>query len=634
MVDGMVVNSLWTGDASVVAALPISEVDHVEIVYGPASAVYGANAFMGVVNVITIAGLDDDDTRFRLGVTTGSYHFRRLDQRIVDGLLVHDEGGLRLTVAARLGLNWTDAEAGERFEYTRAQYANDEALWGDYLEFENLARGTRSPVNQYGLDVRLRAGDLEVGAMALSLVTGYGLVYPTDAAQPYAQWIQYERAAHASYRAELTEKVTSRSRFRLRESGIDNASYFLSGYNTALEGQPEARITELSYWQARNRSASFQEDVEAEVTDELAVLAGARYARKELQGAYDIAVGPYLRPGEVDAGDPDLLPRPPADDLESVERPLTDDYGVYAQARYRRAGILSPCDAHALHAGVRYDWSSVFGDEHSPTVRVGYVGEFDGKHGLFLGKLLYGEGFHEPNPRQLYGGWLGSGSDPSLRPESSRTVEVNGSHTTDRVSNLVSAYYVGNYDTITQFAGGATNKGKRTVLGVDYHLRALLRPPGVDSLSVWAYYSFIWSEELTFDAADQEVRAPIGDLAAHKVWLGATAQLRGRYTATVRSRGVATRETVATNPVPEIPGYVLFDANLAVDRVAGWPMRVALRVDNLLGTRYSHPGIRTADSGEEPGSWNGLVWNGSAGFYNSRLPQPGRSVMFTVGLDL
>src|SRR5262245_4084701 len=50
MVDGMVINSLWSGDASVAAALPITEIDHVEIVYGPASAVWGANAFMGVVN--------------------------------------------------------------------------------------------------------------------------------------------------------------------------------------------------------------------------------------------------------------------------------------------------------------------------------------------------------------------------------------------------------------------------------------------------------------------------------------------------------------------------------------------------------------------------------------------------------
>ena len=66
---------------------------------------------------------------------------------------------------------------------------------------------------------------------------------------------------------------------------------------------------------------------------------------------------------------------------------------------------------------------------------------------------------------------------------------------------------------------------------VESSLQALLRPPGFDSLSLWGYYSFIWSEELTFDAADQEVRAPIGDLADHKAWLGGTART-GRVTST------------------------------------------------------------------------------------------------------
>jgi outer membrane cobalamin receptor len=310
-----------------------------------------------------------------------------------------------------------------------------------------------------------------------------------------------------------------------------------------------------------------------------------------------------------------------------------DAVGAYAQVRYRREHLLSRCDAHALHAGVRYDHNSVFGRAHSPTLRLGYVGELDGTAGLFVGKLLYGEGFHEPNPRQLYGGWLGSGSDPALEPEASRTFEVNVSHTTERISNLISAYYVNNYDTIVQFAGGAANKGRRTVFGVDWHGQALFRAPGVDRISLWAFYSYIWSEELTFYAAGAEQEAPIGDLAAHKAWLGGTVE-RGRYRATLRARAIADRETVATNPVREIGGHVIVDTTLGADQVAGTPLSLRLRVDNLIGTGYSHPGIRTADSGDEPGRFVGDRWIGSAGYYNSRLPQPGRSVWLTLGLDL
>jgi outer membrane cobalamin receptor len=629
MVDGMVVNSLWSGDGSVAAALPISEIDHVEIVYGPASAVYGANAFMGVVNVITLTGAHRDENIVRVRATTGSFHGDRADRRILDGVVSQALGdGVRLTIGGRLALNATDATAASGFEYSRGSYATDPALWGGYLEFQNLARGARSPIDQYGLDVRLTAGNLELGVTELSLETGYGLVYATDRVQPYARWIQRERSAYASYSAELGRGATSRSMVRVRDSGIASPSYFLSGFD---EGTPAGRVLEVSYWQAANRAISASEDVEVE-RGPLSLVAGARYERKDLQSAYDVTIGPHLAPGDVDADV--TLPAPPSDALRAVERPITDDYGVYAQARLRRAHVFGQTDTHALHVGVRYDYNSAYGAAHSPTLRLGYVGEVDTCRGLFLGKLLYGEGFQEPTPRQLYGGWLGSGSSPSLRPENSRTVELNLSHTTDHVSNLISAYYVQNYDTITQFAGGASNKGKRKVIGVDYHLRALVRPRHFDSLSVWAYYSYLWSQELSYDANDQEVRAPIGDLATHQIWLGATAQLAGRVTATLRARGVGDRATVATNPVRSINGAVIFDATVRVEHVGTKALSLALSGQNLLGTRHSDPGIRTADSGDTPGAWVGGQWQGSAGYYNSRLPQPGRLIMLTLGLDL
>ena len=63
-------------------------------------------------------------------------------------------------------------------------------------------------------------------------------------------------------------------------------------------------------------------------------------------------------------------------------------------------------------------------------------------------------------------------------------------------------------------------------------------------------------------------------------------------------------------------------------------LSLTLRVDNVLDERYSHPGIRTADSGNTPGAWTAPgVWDGSDGWYSSRLPQPGRRLLLTLGLD-
>ncbi|HTJ44039.1 MAG TPA: TonB-dependent receptor [Kofleriaceae bacterium] len=627
LLDGQVTNSLWSGDASAAAAIPMSEIDHVEIVYGPVSAVYGANAFMGVVNVITIAGAGKGGTQAHVRVSAGSYHGSRLDRRILDGVIVEDKGDIKLSIAGRIGLNWTDAGAAERFEYTQSAYANDPALWGGYLGFQNLARGASSPIDEYGLDARLVMGNLELGAYELSLATGYGYEYPTDQAQPYAIWHQRERSVYAAHKDELEQGVTSRTMLRWRDSGIPNDSYYLSGFEAG--GQ---RVVEASYWQAHNRSTALTEDVDVEKWDWLALAAGASYEHRDLANAYDINAGPDLPPSMVTQ---DVhLPSPVPNDLSSIERPQRDVYGAYAQARARRAHVFGEHDTHALHLGVRYDWDSLFGAGQSPSIRIGYVGELETCRGLVLAKLLYGTGWQEPNPRQLYGGWLGSGSNPTLRPEHSRTFELDLSHTTENLLNLVSAWYAQDYDTIVQFAGGASNKGKRDVIGVDYQFRALWRPKHVDSLSVWGYYSYLWSRELVFDASGGSTYKPIGDLATHKLWLGATAKIDKRITATLRSRAYSDRNTVATNPLGTINGAWIFDGHVQIDHVGTHALSLALTIDNLLGTAYSDPGIRTADSGDEPGHWNGQAWVGSAGFYNSRLPQPGRLIMVTVGLDL
>ena len=53
LVDGVEENDLWSNVAYISRQYPISNIKRVEIIYGPASTMYGANAFVGVINVIT-----------------------------------------------------------------------------------------------------------------------------------------------------------------------------------------------------------------------------------------------------------------------------------------------------------------------------------------------------------------------------------------------------------------------------------------------------------------------------------------------------------------------------------------------------------------------------------------------------
>jgi outer membrane receptor for ferrienterochelin and colicins len=630
MIDGIVTNSVWTTDASHAVAVPMSMIDHIEVVYGPTSVVYGANAVMGVINIVTTGSGEADGTSARIRVSAGSYHGDRFDQRVLDGRVVHRHGDLRLSLAGRVALGWTDSEAAERFEYTQSSYADDPALWGEYLRYEQLARGADSPIEQYGLDARLGIGGLEIVARQLTLGTGYGTVYPTDRVQPFARWLQQEREVYASHHATLGRGLTARTLARVRSSGINRDSYYLQGFaETPVGGATPVWVTEVSYWQAINLAYSLAHDLDWQPLPWLTVQGGLKVERRDLARTYDVSANAHLRPPEVDL-ETTPLPAPLDDARRGPDRAYQDDYGAYLQGRVERRGLLAGRDVHAIHVGARADHNSQFGAHHSPTLRLGYVGELPTGAGTFLAKLLYGEAFHEPNPRQLYGGWPGSGSDIALEPESSRTLEINLSHASSKVSSLVSGYYVRNAGTIRLFGGGADRRGRTDVVGVDAHLQLLVRPPGTDFVRVWAYYSYLWSDE---DKMDPVADGPIGDIASHKGWLGATTQVAGRFSATLRGRAVSARETVASNPIREVGRYAVLDATARVDRVIDDRASLTVRVDNLTGQAYSHPGIRTADGGEVPGHWEGDAWIGSAGYYNSRLPQPGRRVMITVGVE-
>ena len=58
LVDGVEQNDLHSNTAHISRQFPLTNIDRVEVVYGPASTMYGANAFLGVINVIT---KDPDD---------------------------------------------------------------------------------------------------------------------------------------------------------------------------------------------------------------------------------------------------------------------------------------------------------------------------------------------------------------------------------------------------------------------------------------------------------------------------------------------------------------------------------------------------------------------------------------------
>ncbi|MEO6325159.1 MAG: TonB-dependent receptor [Thermoanaerobaculia bacterium] len=617
LVDGMVMNHLYYNTADVLVTMPLSNIDRVEVVYGPASSVYGANAFMGVINVITSNDRKENGTSVRATLSGGSSA-----ARIVDANVLYRKDDLRVSATVRLDNGDLDTSHIESYEYTRNRYTADRRLWGGIVDNPNLGGSFLSHRKQRGVDLRVGLGTIELGVQYFNLNSGYGLVYATDRVQNNAVWARPDLNLFLRDQRTLNAQWSSSTLLRYRKSDLSSDSYFVES-NPAPAGAAPAQLVDVSYWQALNSSWSLFQDFEFRATQALVLTGGLKYEQKDLQKAYDVHYGPSIPAAQLNASTYPY-PTPAFPTPVAQNRITTEDIGVYVQGKYR-------IDAHhQLNLGIRNDHNSEYGS--AATIRAGYVGHF----GPWSAKALYGEAFQEPNPRLLYGGWTGSGSDPNLEPERSRTVEVSASYQKSSVQALLSAYTIRNAGTIVNTAQGARNLGDRRVFGVDAHLQAFIKTPGFSQpLRVWVYYSSILqADEKRFDAAGQESTGRIGDLARDRVTLGATALVTRKLSATLRGRYIGRRTTVESNPVRSVPASFIADLTLSANDLLLRGLGFAVKVTNLADAEVFDPGIRDADAGTTPGAFDEEGrWHGSNGFFNSLLPQPGRAVVISARLD-
>ena len=61
-IDGIEENDLWSNSVWLSRQYPLSNVKRVEVIYGPSANIYGANAFLGVINIVT---KDADDILYQ-----------------------------------------------------------------------------------------------------------------------------------------------------------------------------------------------------------------------------------------------------------------------------------------------------------------------------------------------------------------------------------------------------------------------------------------------------------------------------------------------------------------------------------------------------------------------------------------
>lgn len=369
LVDGIQINELNSGGFYAGGQFNLANVQQIEVLYGPASAMYGTNAVSGIINLITRAPESAEGGKvnaavgtFDTGLVDVRYGAHAPDGRsgfVLAGMYKHsDKANLR----GREGDgNWTNAV--DTFETDMAldgRFRVGAFTGGFNLQDKNASRATVQktagfPLSDHGVNWHIRFANL---------------------------WAAYTYDSRPTW--SLRSTVYLRDSTVLRDStpiielptgsspGLQERTYRpgrLIGSETRLQWTPSSRL-----------SASV----------------GLVLERERLSQTFSTS----------ESNSATEWPPAPPSPLRTADHLVS----VYAQAQLPLWKSLD------LFLGIRHDDSSFYGTVNTP--RAGLV--FN--RGRFTAKALYMEAFRAPKPWDFTDG-LGN---PGLEPETMRSHELSG----------------------------------------------------------------------------------------------------------------------------------------------------------------------------------------------------------------
>ncbi|BDG06920.1 TonB-dependent receptor plug domain-containing protein [Anaeromyxobacter paludicola] len=378
LVDGHAVNEPWDGTAYFdrSAAIPIDLVDHVEIILGPGSVLYGSSAMLGVINVITRRAKD------------------------YQGMHLVAEGGAPLTAHVAGGYGQTFEVGGREGELTIGlDYQRDQ---GPTLSYAPQAYADGTP---WGGDASHRAIDVPAGQARLVLgdldVTLRGAVSRRTATQLFSGSFDdsdsWERDRWLSLDARWARAVSPNLQLSGRLYG-DLYDYFANipsgSALDCLEGQASCvyQNSGVSRWGGLEVSGTWDWLQDGRYVTLVGADGRLRHVTSWL--AYqDRGTGSSTRTSAYDVSDTVI--------------------GAYLQQTLRPASWLS------LNAGLRLDDYENFGAHLSPRLAA-VVPAWSGG----TVKAIYSEAFRAPSfYERYYADATTELAAPSLRPETVRSVE-------------------------------------------------------------------------------------------------------------------------------------------------------------------------------------------------------------------
>lgn len=384
MVDGVQINELNSGGFYAGGQFNLSDVDQIEVVYGPASALYGTNAVSGIINIITKKPANNSGHLTMLGgnFNTGMVNFNleRYNSAKEKGFYI--SGQYKTTEKANLAgaagdNNWTDDM--ENFE-------NDISLTAKF-RVKDFSSGVFYQEERSSMSTQFKTVD----DISLDKNTLWDIMFLNA-------YIKYSNSHHEKW------SLNSTGYYR-------NATVKPNTIDQIIMATDTSDGYQIGYFRP-NHLFGIENQFNYKPGQKLLIIGGIIGEAEVLSNGYSITQSA----SEITA--------PP----EPGKPPMLNNYlfSYYSQFRYQVFSELS------LNAGIRHDFSNYYGQVFIP--RIGLV--FN--HNKFNAKALYNKAFRSPKPWDYK---YGTGNK-NLKPERMRSLEADISYQfSDKLTTGASVFY-------------------------------------------------------------------------------------------------------------------------------------------------------------------------------------------------
>ncbi|HET8729873.1 MAG TPA: TonB-dependent receptor [Moraxellaceae bacterium] len=583
LVNGIPQTSLFLGDRGEripnLYSLPVKLLDRIEVIRGPGSALYGADAFAGVINLITRSPVDMKGGQ--VSVSAGSFDTGRA--HVMES--VHSEKVHALFSAAWL----QTAGDHDAIIVSDAQTNFDNA---GISPPASMAPGpAQTSARGYDLRTEIQFGDFELrmGWMdTWDTGTGQGI---NDALDPTSRFEHHRGHFDLGWRrGDLKPGWEFGARVSYLYGDFRNDKIYLYPPGAFYGTFPAGLISSPNLFEENARA-----DFDALFTgiDAHRVRLGTGFYWGDLFKTTN--VNNYMNgapsPTPVDVSDTPAVFQP--------ENQRTSSY-VFAQDEWAMA------ERWELTGGVRYDNYSDVGGTTNPRLSLVW-----NTTDTLTTKFIYGEAFRPPAFFELYGTSnpvaLGN---PQLKPEKLRSVELALNwKPLARMSWDTSVYRLRIHDFIDfqNDPGQPTFTARNSAQVVGYGLETELRFQVNPALDLMANFSM----QRTRDQNGY----PLGIAPNEEGHLRATWRAAPHWQVTPQLNWVGSRERTAGDTRADLSGYVT--ADLSVRHALTNRLDIGLRARNL-----ANADVREPSRGPGPGQTEAAI--------RYDLPQSGRDILLEL----